>query len=129
MGTRRRYRRREGTEVVAVRLDLDTAGFTYRKWDAEQTCKAGDWIVDSGGDVYTVDRETFARTYRATSPGRYRKVAPVWAERAERDGAIRTQEGVTRYRAGDYLVFNDEAGQDGYAMPASSFEAMYEPAE
>jgi hypothetical protein len=129
MAVRRRYVRRAGTEVVAVQLDLDTDGFTYRKWGAEQTCKRGDWIVNNGGDVYTVDRETFALTYRAQSPGRYRKVTPVWAERADRDGAIRTKEGITRYRAGAYLVFNDEAGEDGYAMGAPSFEAMYEPAD
>jgi len=72
--------------------------------------------------------DTFARTYRAESPGLYRKVAPVWAELADRDGAIRTKEGVTHYQAGAYLVFNDEAGQDGYAVTAPMFEAMYEPA-
>lgn len=129
MGTRRRYVKRAGTEVVAVQLDLETDGFTYRKWGGEQTCKPGDWIVNNGGDVYTVDRETFARTYRAEGPGRYRKVAPVWAERAARDGAIGTKEGVTRYQAGAYLVFNDEDGQDGYAVTGPSFEAMYEPAD
>jgi hypothetical protein len=109
---------RAGTEVVAVQLDLETDGFTYRKGGAEQTCKPGDWIVNNGGDVYTVDRETFARTYRAEGPGR-----------SERDGAVRTKEGVTRYPAGAYLVFNDEDGQDAYAVTAPSFEAMYEPAD
>jgi len=79
--------------------------------------------------VYTVDRDTFARTYRAESPGLYRKVAPVWAELADRDGAIRTKEGVTHYQAGAYLVFNDEAGQDSYAVTALMFEAMYELAQ
>jgi len=32
--------------------------------------------VNNEGDVYTVDRDTFARTYRAESPGLYRKVTP-----------------------------------------------------
>jgi hypothetical protein len=129
MSTRRKYLKRAGNLVVAIQLDLDTGGFTYRKWGGEQTCKPGDWIVNNRGDVYTVDRDTFARTYRAESPGLYRKIAPVWAEAANCDGAVSTKEGVTHYKAGDYLVFNDEQGQDGYAVTASSFEAMYEPAE
>ena len=129
MPARKKYFKRARTPVVAVQLSLDTGGFTYRKWGGEQTCKPGDWIVSNGGDVYTVDRDTFERTYRAESPGLYRKVAPVWAERADRDGSIATQEGITHYEAGAYLVFNDEDGRDGYAVPAPRFEAMYEPAE
>ena|SRR2546422_1246837 len=129
MAARQKYVKRAQTQVVAIQLNLEIGGFTYRKWGDEQTCKPGDWIVNNGGDVYTVDRDTFARTYRAESPGVYRKVTPVWAELADRDGAIRTKEGVTHYKAGAYLVFNDEQGQDGYAVTAPSFEAMYEPAE
>jgi len=128
MAARQKYVKRARTQVVAIQLNLETGGFAYRKWGGEQTCKPGDWIVNNGGDVYTVDRDTFARTYRAESPGLYRKVAPVWAELADRDGAIRTKEGVTHYQAGAYLVFNDEAGQDSYAVTAPMFEAMYEPA-
>lgn len=45
--------------------------------------EAGDWIMNIDGDVYTVDRETFARMYRAVGPGTDEKVAPVWAEVAE----------------------------------------------
>lgn len=129
MAAKRKYVKRAGTQVVAIQFSLETGGFTYRKWGGEQICKAGDWIVDNGGDVYTVDRDTFARTYRAESPGLYRKVAPVWAELTERDGAIRTKEGITHYKAGAYLVFNDEQGLDGYAVMAPAFEAMYEPVE
>ena len=129
MATRRKYVKRAATFVVAVQLDLQTAGFTYRKWGGEQTCKPGDWIVNNDGDVYTVDRETFTGTYRAASPGLYQKVAPVWADVADQDGAIRTKEGLTHYQAGDYLVFNGEQGTDGYAVKAASFEAMYQPAD
>ena len=129
MAARQKYVKRERTQVVAVQLDLETSGFTYRKWGGEQTCKPGDWIVNNGGDVYTVDRDTFARTYRAEGQGLYRKVAPVWAERVDRADAIKTKEGVTHYQAGAYVVFNDEEGQDGYAVTAPSFEAMYEPVE
>ena len=61
MGERRRYRKRADQFVVAVRLDLEGAGFRYRKWGGEQQCKAGDWVVDNDGEVYTVDAESFAR--------------------------------------------------------------------
>ena len=127
MTARRRYRKRSASTVVAVQLALDTEGFTYRKWGGMQTCKPGDWIVHNAGDVYTVDQETFARTYSAAGAGQYRKTATVWAEVADRDGAIDTREGVTHYAAGAYLVFNDEEGRDGYAVTPESFEAMYEP--
>jgi hypothetical protein len=129
MPIRRKYIKKAGRPVVAIQVDIETDGFTYRKWGDVQSCKRGDWIVNNGGDVYTVDRDTFAKTYRPESPGLFRKVAPVWAEVAEGDGSIKTKEGVTHYRAGAYLVFNDPEGQDGYAIEAPSFEAMYEPAE
>ena len=123
-----KYLKKTTSRVVAVQLDLKTRGFTYQKWGGTQTCKAGDWIVNNDGDVYTVDRETFARTYRAVSPGAYEKVAPVWAEVVEQPGQIATKEGVTHYKAGAYLVYNDPEGKDGYAVEAEAFEKMYEPA-
>jgi hypothetical protein len=52
---------------------------------------------------------------------------PVWAEAASEDGSIATKEGRTQYRKGDYVVFNDEDGTDGYAMSAKKFESRYEP--
>jgi hypothetical protein len=127
MSTRRQFVKRAGNEVVAIQLALDTDGFTYRKWGDLQTCKPGDWIVQNNGEVYSVDRETFAHTYRQQSPGLYRKVSPVWAERTETDGSVPTKEGVTHYRAGAYLVSNDAEGTDAYAVAAATFEAMYEP--
>ena len=126
MADRQKYLKRAGSAVVAIQLKLDTSGFRYQKWGAEQFCKAGDWIVNNGGEVYTVDNDTFARTYQVESPGLYRKVASVWAEVADQDGAIKTKEGATHYKAGDYLVFNDEAGKDGYSVTAPVFEKMYE---
>ena len=129
MAKRQKYFKREQTEVIAVQLDLDTDGFTFHKWGAEQTCKQGDWLVNNGGNVYTVDRDAFARSYRAESPGLYRKIAPVWAEQSERAGMIDTIEGVTHYEAGAYLVFIDEEGKDGYAVEAPAFEAMYQAVE
>lgn len=113
--------------MTAVRLDLETQGFSYQKWGGWQVCKPGDWLVDNAGDVYTIDRDTFERTYEEVSPGVYTKTAVVWARRADSDGAIETKEGVTCYREGDYLVFNDPEGTDGYAVSAEKFESMYVP--
>lgn len=127
MSGRRRYIKRPDRPVVAVQLALDTEGFTYRKWGGVQTCKPGDWIVDNGGDIYTVDRDTFARTYRQTGPGNYVKSTPVWAEVATQPGAVQTKEGLTRYQPGDYLVFNEPDGGDPYAVTPERFEAMYVP--
>lgn len=123
------YRRKKRTSVIAVRLDLEIEGFAYQKWGGTQHCKRGDWLVDNQGDVYTVDGETFDRTYRMASPGVYEKNASVWAEPAGKPGAIQTQEGATAYQAGDYLVFNDPDGKDGYAMTEETFQSLYEPCE
>jgi len=122
----REYRRKKSALITAVRLDLDTEGFVYRKWGGTQRCKRGDWVVNNQGDVYTVDGETFDRTYRMVSPGVYVKNAPVWAQQAEESGTIQTKEGSTAYEAGDYLVFNDPDGKDGYAMPKEEFHSLYE---
>ena len=126
MSDRQQYIKRANQSVVAVPLALDTDGFTYHKWGDTQRCKPGDWIVNNDGDIYTVDHESFARTYRAVGTGTYVKVSPVWVEVAPGPGSVETKEGVTHYRAGDFLVFNEEHGGDPYAVTAEKFEAMYE---
>ncbi len=68
---------------------------------------------------------SFARTYQQVSRGRYVKKTPVWAELATKAGRIKTKEGATRYRKGDYLVYNDRRGRDGYSMSPAKFKAMY----
>src|SRR5512139_4055616 len=47
MATCLRYRTKAHCLVVAVQFDLDTDGFTCRKWGAEHRCKRGDWLVDN----------------------------------------------------------------------------------
>jgi hypothetical protein len=113
--------------VIAVRLALETDGLVYRKWGGEQRAKPGDWIVDNEGDVYTVDADVFARTYKQTAPGNYVKTTPVWAEKAQRAGGVKTKEGVTHYEAGDYVVSNNREGSDAYAISATTFESLYTP--
>lgn len=60
------------------------------------------------------------------SPGAYVKTQPVWARVARRAGTIATKEGSSRYKAGDYLVFNDRHGKDGYCMSAKKFASLYQ---
>jgi hypothetical protein len=127
MTTRRRYRKKADQFVVAIQLDLEMAGFTYRKWGAEQKCKTGDWLVDNNGDVYTVNAEVFTRTYHKIGAGIYVKSTPIWAERATQSGSVTTNEGRSHYSAGDYLVSNNEDGTDAYCISAEKFESMYEP--
>jgi hypothetical protein len=127
MAGRQRYRKKADQFVVAIKLGLETEGFTYRKWSAEQKCKAGDWLVDNNGDVYTVDSGVFAKTYRSVGPGIYVKSTPLWAERATQPGSVATKEGKSHYNAGDYLISNNEDGTDAYCISAAKFESMYEP--
>ena len=134
----KRYRRRDNTHVTAIPLDLianpdNQPGnplFNYHKWGDTQTAKTGDWLVKNGDEVYTIERQTFEDTYTATdTPGQYIKTGNVWAKRASEPGMIQTKEGSTRYEAGDYLVFNDSEGKDGYAVSANRFLQLYESEE
>ena len=120
------YTKRDNTPVVAVQLDLETDGFTYEKWGSTQRCRRRDWLVNNQGEVYTVNADSFVATYREVSHGLYIKTAKVWAEKAAEAGSIQTKEGLSNYEAGDYLVYNKEHRQDGYAMSAEKFHALYE---
>jgi hypothetical protein len=129
MSERRKYKKKADAFVTAVQLDLDTEGFKYNKWGSEQIAKRGDWLVDNDGDKYTVSQKSFANTYEFVSPGVYVKSAPVWAQVADKPGKMKTQEGETEYNAGDYLVSNNEAGTDAYAVSKEKFTSMYEPVD
>ena len=129
MGKLRKFLRKEQTTITAVRLDLDTEGFTYQKWGGTQRCKRGDWLVNNAGETYTIDAETFEKTYHEVSPGVYAKDSPIWAEEVQVAGTIHTKEGSTDYVAGDFLVFNDAEGRDGYAVRAETFHSLYVLAE
>ncbi len=122
----RRYKKKASAYVIAVKLELDTAGFTYRKWGGEQFCKAGDWIVYNNSDTYTIDQDTFTKTYEKVSPGLYVKSSIVWAETANHSGVIKTKKGETHYKSGDYMIYNDLDRKDGYAIDAATFKSLYE---
>jgi hypothetical protein len=129
MAARAQYRKKADQFVIAVKLDLDTDGLIYRKWGAEQRAKRGDWLVDNDGEVYTVDGKVFKKTYELLSPGIYLKKTPVWAEIANSAGSVKTKEGESHYKKGDYIVFNNKNATDGYCMSAKKFRAMYAPAK
>jgi hypothetical protein len=128
MADRLRYRRKPGAHVTAVRLDLDVVEFTFMKWGGVQRAERGDWLVDNGQEVYTVDGDTFARTYEKVSPGVYEKTADVWAEEADSAGTVKTREGTTDYVEGDYVVYEEPDGTPAYAISAAEFHDLYEPA-
>ncbi len=122
----RRYKKKSTAYIIAVKLDLETSGFTYRKWGGIQTCKSGDWIVCNEGDTYTIDQETFMKTYEQVSPGIYVKPNIIWAKTTNHSGVIKTKEGETHYKSGDYLVYNDLDRKDGYAVDTETFKSLYE---
>jgi len=128
-GHSKAYRKKQSKTVTAVQLALETDGFTYRKWGADQRCKAGDWLVNSGDDCYTIAEDSFSRTYSRVSEGQYRKTATVIARVAQCAGKVQTREGETHYKKGDYIVDNDGNGSDVYAISADVFHRLYEPVE
>lgn len=127
MGQRYKYKKKADQFVSAVQLDLETEGFCYHKWGGEQRCKKGDWLVKNGTETYTVDGEVFPRTYSQVGAGQYVKITPIWAERMDGEGSVATKEGRSNYKAGDYLVSNNEDGSDAYCISAEKFHSMYEP--
>ncbi|WP_075184781.1 DUF4231 domain-containing protein [Teredinibacter haidensis] len=129
MSKRTQYKKRPNFHVTAVQIDLDCSGFAYKKWDGDQHCNAGDWLVNNSGDTYTVEKNYFRECYQEISPGQYEKTAAVWAEEAVGDGEISTIEGSTVYAAGDYLVFDRPAGGESYAIKRQNFNRMYEAVE
>ena len=120
------YRKKSDQFVVAVQLDLETDGFLYKKWGAEQKCKQGDWLVNNNDEIYTIDKDSFEQTYRKESPGLYVKTTTVLAEVAKDSGYIETKEGKSSYKKGDYLIYNNEDSTDTYSISAEKFKCIYE---
>ncbi len=121
-----KYRKKAGQAIHAVQVDLDLLSFSYQKWGDSQTCKAGDGLVDNNGDIYTIDQQVFSNSYQKISPATYQKIAPVWARQADEDGSVKTKEGRSHYRAGDFIVANREDGDDAWCMSEEKFHDMYE---
>lgn len=110
---------------TAVKLDLEMMPLVYTKWGGTQVAKAGDWVVNKNGETYTVNGESFAKTYREISAGVYVKIVNVYAMRATDPGYINTKEGQSQFKKGDWLVYNSPNGTDGYCIANDKFIAMY----
>ena len=123
---RKKYKKRSNQFIVAVQLELETDGLTYKKWGAEQYAKPGDWIVKNRDDVYTIDQDVFKKTYMSIGDSKYVKTTPIWAEKTTQHGIVKTKEGVSHYKAGDFLIFNVEDESDSYCISADDFNEMYE---
>ena len=121
----KRYRKQQCESVFALPLTLHKATLRFHKWGNEQVAKEGDWLVSNDGELYTVDGDSFAKTYEPVGPCRYRKTGSVWAELADADGVMLTKEGSSAYRKGDYLVFNEPDRGDGYPVAKNRFEQQY----
>lgn len=118
---------RKAIPVTAVQIDFDKVKFTYHKWGAEQKATTGDWIVSTHGDVVTVPREIFARSYKTIGHGQYLQTGNVWVRQTIEPGVLKTNSGQINYQAGDYLVFNDPEGNQGIVMKANTFTEFYLP--
>jgi len=120
------YKRKTAGTIVAIQLKFEELHFTFKKWQASQKCKSGDWLVENQGDVYTVDEEEFARTYEKVSKGIYKKTSIIWANQAQSIGHIKTIEGKTHYKNGDFLIANEKNGEYLYAISNKKFHQLYE---
>lgn len=126
------YNRKKTPPVTAIQLAFSVpAGtthlFKYDKWGDTQQCKPYDWLVRThSGEVYTIDEKSFLNTYTPISDVHYEKTVGVYAYLATEDGSINTKEGVTHYKAGDWVTFNDKELTDGYAISDEKFRKLYE---
>lgn len=87
-------------EEVAIQLQSGTTGFSYHKWVTSQSCKPGDWIVKNAFDMYTVDENSFSRSYRAASLSCHRIFSPVRASMVGLGCTNESKEGFTQCQAG-----------------------------
>lgn len=125
------YKRKKTPPITAIQLNFDVPKdqkvmFKYEKWGATQQCKPGDWLAKNGDEVYTIDAESFKKTYTKVEGDLYEKTVGVYATKAKEDGSINTKEGTTHYKTGDWIVYNDEGLTDGYAISDTKMRSMYD---
>ena len=115
--------------ITAVQINLELQGGTiqYEKWGGIQTAKQGDWLIYGNGDTYTCDKKVFENTYEQVGPGEYRKTTTIEAVIADEDGVVKTIEGESVYKKGDYIVTN--IGGDKYCIDPVEFNDIYVKAE
>jgi hypothetical protein len=118
---------RKAIPVTAIQIDFDKVSFTYHKWGSDQKATSGDWIVNTNGDIFTVPREIFARSYKMIGHGQYLQTGDVWVRHTIEPGFLKTNNGKVNYKAGDYLVFNDPEGNHGIVVKPNIFTEFYLP--
>lgn len=122
----KRYRKKSEKVVEAMPLALPDCRVQYEQWGGSQQAKEGDWLVKHDDEYYTVESETFAKTYQHIRANHYKKIGKVWAKIANDSGTVVTKEGKTQYKEGDILVYNNKNKTDGYAMNVETFNNNYE---
>jgi hypothetical protein len=117
----------EPTAVVrARRLPEGATWLTDR--GAPMQAEAGDWeLTDDSGGRWTVQPETFARSYRRLLDGRYAKVERVNAVQLTSELQVPTAEGVSPARAGDWLLRDADGAV--WPVPDETFRARYRPVD
>lgn len=113
---------RKPNKIFALQL---TEPKTYQAWGGTQHAKVGDWWVNNNGEEYSIDQESFAKTYTRIEADIYTKTGDVWAYVATEAGKVKTEEGFTEYEKGDYIVANNPDGTDAYANTAEYFNKAY----
>jgi len=114
--------------AIAIKIDLNlTTDLFYHKWGDVQMASSGDYLVLKNGETYTIEESSFESTYSPIpgQPGAYVKTGDVWAIVATEDGQITTKEGLTSFKAGDYIVSNDQLFEDTYAISRKKFDELY----
>lgn len=116
---------KKGTVVaVQINLDLKDGVFKFEKWGDTQTAKKGDWLINNNGEIYTCDNKVFQDTYREATKGNYYKFSTIEAVEATEDCQIKTLEGISHCKKGDFIVTN--IGGDQYFIEREKFFNMYE---
>lgn len=90
------------------------------------TGEAGDWLVTGpDGSQWTVKPDIFAKTYGETAPGSgiYEKTALARAMKLKVDYSVKSLEGTSSGKVGDYLVRGPN--MEYYIVSAPKFEGMY----
>lgn len=120
----REYRKR----AVPVKAVLQESPFTCRvPWQSEPLeGNAGDWLISDESLSWPVAADVFAATYtKADGQDMYVKTGTVHAIKLFQPFTVRTLEGETTGRPGDWLV-QGPAGE-AWPIPWEEFERNYTP--
>jgi hypothetical protein len=114
--------------VGEVRAEQLVAGLTWRNASGDELSAApGDWlVVDHQGDERTVRDGEFHASHAHLGGNRWRRVGAVRAWRVDEATAVRTIEGTTVARPGDWIV--QGCGGERWPIGDDQFRRGYVPA-